>query len=162
MGRCPPLADACSPAPASRLNAGNRPWRGGGFGAVPWKNFVPGKALISIVDDDASLREALKGLLQACGFAAEAFPSAEAFLTSARLRETRCLIADVQMPRVTGFQLQAALSELGLKIPVIFITAYPNDRIHARAAQLGGLCLSKPFNDEDLLDRIRSALDRQA
>jgi FixJ family two-component response regulator len=120
-------------------------------------------ALISIVDDNASMREAMAGLLQACGFAAQTFPSAKALLNSDRLRETRCLIVDIQMPRMSGFRLQRRLAALGWKIPIIFVTAFPDDTALARAAQIGAVCcLGKPFDDEDLLGCIRLAMNGAA
>jgi FixJ family two-component response regulator len=117
-------------------------------------------ALIAIVDDDTSMREAMAGLLHACGFAAEAFASAEALLNSDRLRETRCLIVDVQMPKAGGFKLQRTLAALGWQIPTIFVTAFPDDAARARAAEVGAVCfLGKPFDDEDLLRCVRLALN---
>jgi FixJ family two-component response regulator len=116
-------------------------------------------ALISIVDDNASMREAIAGLLQACGFAAQTFHSAKALLNSDRLRDTRCLVVDVQMPKMCGFQLQRRLAALGWQIPIVFTTAFPDEAARARAAQAGAVCvLGKPFDDEDLLCCIRLAL----
>jgi FixJ family two-component response regulator len=120
-------------------------------------------ALIAIVDDDTSMREAMAGLLQACGFAAESFASAEALLNSNRLREARCLIVDVQMPKTDGFKLQRKLAALGWQIPTIFVTAFPDDTARGRAAEVGAVCfLGKPFDDEELLRCVRSALNGAA
>ena len=120
------------------------------------------KALISIVDDDESVREAVKGLINALGFAAEAFASAEDFLKSERAQGTSCLITDMQMPRTTGLQLHMRLVESGRAIPTILITAYPDDRSRARALDAGIACyLTKPFSEDALLGCIRSALERE-
>jgi FixJ family two-component response regulator len=119
-------------------------------------------ALISIVDDDEFVREALRGLLRSLGFTIEAFPSAQDFLESVRLRETSCLIADVHMPAMTGLELYGRLVESGHAIPTILITAYPDDSMRARALNNGVTCyLSKPFEEDDLLRCVRSALQRR-
>ena len=119
------------------------------------------KPLISIVDDDESVREATKGLMKSLGFSAEVFPSAEDFLASRHLRRTSCLIADVNMPRMTGIELHRRLKASGKTIPTILITAYPDESIRARALIDGVICyLSKPFDEDDLLVCISSALAR--
>ena len=97
--------------------------------------------LIAIVEDDASVCEALQGLLEAFGFAAEVFSSAEEFLQSERLNETACLITDVQLPGMSGFQLQNHLSVSGSRIPIIVITAFPGGD---RRARLGAAAQSSP------------------
>jgi FixJ family two-component response regulator len=115
--------------------------------------------LIAIVEDDASVCEALQGLVEAFGFAAEAFSSAEEFLQSERLNDTACLITDVQLPGMSGLQLQNHLSLSGSRIPIIVITAFPGD--DRRALAEGAICfLRKPVVKEDLLTCIRLALDR--
>ena len=115
--------------------------------------------LIAIVEDDASVCEALQGLLEAFGFAAEVFSSAEEFLRSERLNDTACLITDVRLPGMSGLQLQDHLSVSGSCIPIIVITAFPGDDRRALAA--GAICfLRKPVIKEDLLTCIRLALDR--
>jgi FixJ family two-component response regulator len=122
---------------------------------------VTGAPLISIVDDDCSVGEAIKGLMKAVGFDAEVFTSAEAFLDSSRLPETACVIADIQMPGLTGLDLPDRLVAAGRRIPIVFITAFPNDRAQKRALKAGAICLlSKPFSEEDLLACIRSVLPR--
>jgi FixJ family two-component response regulator len=122
---------------------------------------VPNKPLISIVDDDQAVREATKGLMRALGFRAKTFGSAEDFLNFDRLHSTACLIADVQMPQMTGLELHRRLVASGVSIPTILITAYPDDSVRARALQAGVLgYLTKPFNKDDLLIYIHSALDR--
>jgi FixJ family two-component response regulator len=117
------------------------------------------KPLISIVDDDQSARESLVDFVKSMGFTAEAFPSAEEFLKSKLLRDTSCLIADVQMPGITGLELHTSMIRSNRAIPTILITAFPNEKDRA-AAQKSGVTsyLIKPFNDEDLLASIRSAL----
>ena len=117
--------------------------------------------LISIVDDDNVVRRALESLVMSLGFRACAFPSAEAFLQSAQLAETSCLISDVQMPGISGVQLQNRLADLGLSIPTIFITAYPDDSVRARVLGSGAVCfLLKPFDSQSLIECLDDALDR--
>lgn len=118
------------------------------------------KALISIVDDDPSVREGLMDLLRSMGLVAEAFERAIDFLDSDRLHSTSCLIADVQMPGMSGLELNDRLTELGNIIPTILITAFPNARDMARAQRAGVNCyLTKPFTESQLLDCIREALE---
>jgi FixJ family two-component response regulator len=115
--------------------------------------------LISIVDDDESFREAMTSLMKSLGFEVEAFSSAEGFLASPRLENTSCLIADVHMPGMTGIELQQNLVASGRTIPVILITAYPDDNVRARAVAAGVICyLSKTFDDDALLGFVRTAL----
>jgi FixJ family two-component response regulator len=122
---------------------------------------LPNQPLISIVDDDEAVREATKGLMRALGFLAEAFESGEDFLKFDRLHSTACLIADVQMPQMSGLELHRRMIASGLSIPTILITAYPDDGVRARALKAGILCyLTKPFNMNELLVCIRSALGR--
>jgi FixJ family two-component response regulator len=117
------------------------------------------KYLISIVDDDESFREAMTSLMKSLGFAVEAFSSAEDFLASPRLEDTSCLIADVHMPGMTGIELHQQLVTSGHTIPVILITAYPDDNVRARASAAGVICyLSKTFDDDALLGFVRTAL----
>lgn len=123
---------------------------------------MPDNLLISIIDDDESVREAIRGLLRSLGFLIEAFSSAQDFLESPRLRETACLIADIHMPIMTGLELYGRLVELGHTIPTILITAYPDDSVRARALKNGVIChLSKPFAADDLLRCVGLALERQ-
>jgi FixJ family two-component response regulator len=116
---------------------------------------------ISIVDDDASIRQALKSLLGSVGFKAEVFASAEEFLSSSRLQDTQCLILDVWMPGMSGLELQSALSALDSGIPIVFITAHDDAEVRARALKAGAVdFLHKPFSEEALLKAIQSALER--
>ena len=117
------------------------------------------KPLISIIDDDESMREAIKGLMRSLGYRVEAVASAQEFLSSRHVRRTSCLIADMQMPGMTGLDLYQRLSTSGKPIPTILITAYPDDGVRKRALSAGVLgYLSKPFDEDDLLACIRSAL----
>jgi len=120
---------------------------------------MPGAALISIIDDDQSLREAVKALMRSLGLTAETFASAEDFLNSDSLHRTACLIVDVQMPGMSGPDLHHRLVTSGKPIPTILITAYPDNRARARALQAGVIgYLAKPFEESDLLACIRSAI----
>jgi FixJ family two-component response regulator len=123
---------------------------------------VPQKPLIACVDDDESVREALEGFLKASGFNSGVFSSADEFLQSAWLDETACLITDIHLGGMSGLQLQGPLVALGYAIPIIVITAFPSERVRERALSAGSMCfLDKPFNNENLLTGIRSALDRR-
>ena len=116
--------------------------------------------LISVVDDDDESREAVAVLVKSLGFAVETFASAADFLAWPRLRQTSCLIADVNMPGMTGVELHRRLVTLGHAIPTILITAYPDDAVRARAIADGVIAyLSKPCSDCALLDLVRSALN---
>ena len=115
--------------------------------------------LISIVDDDESVRRTTTLLIESFGFRAAAFESAETFLRSGHLHDTSCLVVDVQMPGIDGLQLQSQLAAAGCRIPIIFITAYDDKESRRRAMQAGAVAfLGKPFSDEQLLETIHSAL----
>ena len=115
--------------------------------------------MIAIVDDDHSVREALTSLVRSLGYAAMAFECAEDLLKSKRRRSVSCVIADVQMPGMTGLELYRRLSESAKPIPTILITAYPEDGARERALSAGVIgYLSKPFDEDDLLACVRSAL----
>jgi FixJ family two-component response regulator len=121
------------------------------------------RPLISIVDDEESIREAVKGLMRSLGYNAAAFSSAEDFLLSPQLPQTACLIADFNMPGMSGLDLHRRLSTSGTCIPMILITAYPDDRIRDSALQDGVLCyMVKPFDEGALLSCIDQALSRNA
>jgi FixJ family two-component response regulator len=118
--------------------------------------------IISIVDDDASVRTATARLLRSLGFPAHAFASAQEFLLSPRLRETSCLIADVEMPGMSGIELQEYLIAHGHRTPMIFITAFPEDRIRERVMKAGAIdFLTKPFDEPRLLECVERALARR-
>jgi len=117
--------------------------------------------LVAIVDDDELIRDALKGLMKEAGFSALVFPSAEEFLNSGELEHTACLIADIRMPGMSGLELQSKLNENHYRIPIIFITARGDEKMRMQALRAGAVeFLTKPFDDEVLLDHLRAALDR--
>lgn len=119
------------------------------------------KPLVSIVDDDETIRAATRYLVESFGYNVEAFESADAFLTSRRMPETCCLIADVQMPKTSGFELHRQLAEAGIQIPIIFITAFPTDTARNRALKAGAIAyVTKPFNGATLLEHIKKAVSR--
>lgn len=118
--------------------------------------------LISIVDDDDSLRNSLNNLIRSVGFRAQGFPSAEAFLNSSELHDTECLILDVRMPGMSGLDLQRQLVAANLRIPIVFITSHGDDDARARALEAGAVdFLYKPFREEALLKAIDSALNHK-
>ena len=115
--------------------------------------------VISIVEDDEPFRESMRKLMTALGYTAEAFPSAANFLASPLLAETACLVADVQMPGMTGVELHRHLVDAGYAIPTILVTAYPNEVVRNRALKDGVVCyLGKPVDDEHLERCLRCAL----
>jgi FixJ family two-component response regulator len=121
--------------------------------------FGVAKNLISIIDDDESVRRTTIRLIESFGFRAAAFESAERFLSSLHLNDASCLIVDVRMPGMNGLQLQGQLAAAGCRIPIIFITSYDDKESRQRAMQAGAVAfLGKPFTDEELLQWIRSAL----
>jgi FixJ family two-component response regulator len=118
--------------------------------------------LISIVDDDDSLRNSLNNLIRSVGFRAQGFPSAEAFLNSSELHDTACLILDVRMPGMSGLDLQRQLVATHSPIPIVFITSHGDEDAQARALDAGAVAfLYKPFREEALLKAIDSALDHK-
>jgi FixJ family two-component response regulator len=122
---------------------------------------VPKKPLIAIVDDVESVRAALQGLVRSLGLANVAFASGESFLNSPHLRRATCVIADVNMPGMTGPELHRRLVAQGSAIPVILITAYPDDSVREQELRAGVVgYLSKPFDEADLIACLRLALAR--
>jgi FixJ family two-component response regulator len=120
---------------------------------------APERPLVSVVDDDESIRESLPDLLGEFGFAAHAFSSAEEFLASDSLDQTRCLILDVAMPGMSGPELQRELKLRQRKIPIVFITAQREETVRPQVLAEGAIeCLFKPFSDTALLEAINSAL----
>ncbi|MEX2696144.1 response regulator [Rhizobium mongolense] len=116
--------------------------------------------LVSIVDDDESVRESLPDLVKELGFSAAAFSSAEEFLASDHIELTKCLILDVAMPGMTGLELHRELVRRGQQIPTIFITALKDDTVRPRLIANGAVdCLFKPFSDIALQEALDSALD---
>ena len=117
------------------------------------------RPLISVVDDDESVRESLPDLLREFGFDAQAFSSAEEFLVSRYLKETKCLILDVAMPGMSGPDLQRELKLQRRDIPIVFITAHRDTTAGLHALDEGAVrCLFKPFSETDLLDALNAAL----
>ena len=117
------------------------------------------RSLVAIVDDDESVRESLPDLLRQFGFAAQAFSSAEAFLASEALSETRCLVLDVAMPGMSGPDLQQELMRRRQEIPIVFITGNGDRTVRPRLLAQGAVeCLFKPFSDTALLDALTTAL----
>jgi FixJ family two-component response regulator len=115
---------------------------------------------IAIVDDDDSMRTALQGLLKAVGLLSRGFASAEEFLNSGEQYQTACLIADICMPGISGLELQAKLNAEHCRIPIIFITAHGDERMRLQARREGAVeFLSKPFDNEVLIDSVRAALE---
>jgi FixJ family two-component response regulator len=116
--------------------------------------------VVAIVDDDESIRGALHALMKAAGFAARAFASAEEYLNSGEQKRTACLIADIRMPGMSGLELQSKLNLDLHRIPIIFITAHGDEKMRMQALRAGAVeFLTKPFDDEALVDSVRAALD---
>ena len=115
--------------------------------------------MISIVDDDEAVRKATQTLIRSLGYRAATFASVEEFLGSKRLHETSCVISDVQMPGLTGIELQERLAANGHRIPIIFITAFPDDRMRDRAMRSGAVSfMSKPYSEANLIVCLDRAL----
>ena len=123
------------------------------------KRSVVEPLLVSIVDDDESVRESLPDLVREFGFAARAFSSAEEFLASDRVEQTRCLLLDVAMPGMSGPDLQQELRRRGKEIPTVFVTAQRDENVRARLIEQGAVeCLFKPFSETALLEALNTAL----
>jgi FixJ family two-component response regulator len=121
---------------------------------------VSNTAVISIVDDDESIRDVISSLIRSFGLTAHAFVSAEEFLQSPHLNETSCLISDVQMPNMNGIELQRVLIEQGRRMPIIFISAFPDEAVEASAMKAGAICfLSKPFDGREIIKCIADAIE---
>ncbi|HST20520.1 MAG TPA: response regulator [Blastocatellia bacterium] len=115
--------------------------------------------LVAIVDDDRSVQSALKDLMESAGLSARCFGSAEEFLESDQRNQTACLITDIRMLGMSGLELQAKLKAEGSRIPMIFITAYDGAKMKMQAMKAGAVeFLSKPFDDEVLLEKVQAAL----
>jgi FixJ family two-component response regulator len=117
--------------------------------------------VVFVIDDDASVRESLKNLLESVGLRAEVFPSAQAFTDFQRPAVASCLILDVRLPGLTGLEFQNDLLKMGISLPIIFVTGHGDIPMSVRAMKLGAVeFLTKPFRDQDLLEAVRVALDR--
>ncbi|MGY0557311.1 MULTISPECIES: response regulator [unclassified Lysobacter] len=118
--------------------------------------------LVSVVDDDESVRESLPDLLREFGFSVQVFSSAEAFLASGYLDATRCLILDIAMPGMSGPDLQRELKLRHIHIPIVFITAHGDAAVRPRLLEQGAVeCLFKPFSEADLLKALNAAVHTQ-
>jgi FixJ family two-component response regulator len=116
-------------------------------------------AVISIIDDDASVRVATHRLVRSFGYIAHTFASADEFLRSSQLTDTSCVIADVHMPGMSGIELQNLLQTQGHRLPIIFITAFPEASVRAQALEAGAACfLSKPFDAQTLIKYLDAAV----
>jgi FixJ family two-component response regulator len=129
---------------------------------------APGKidlskfSLIAIIDDDASVRGTTDSLVRSLGYVVHTFASAEAFLQSSRLDDFACVIADVQMPGMSGVQLQDHLRAQGYRVPFVFFTAFPDEKTRAQALAAGAVCyLTKPFDGDSLVQCFQDALKAQ-
>jgi FixJ family two-component response regulator len=117
-------------------------------------------SVISVIDDDASVRAATNNLLRSHGYVVHTFASAEKFLQSTHLNDMSCVIADVQMPIMSGVELLTTMRAQGYRVPFIFITAFPDDSIRARALNAGAICfLAKPFSGPTLIKYLATALE---
>src|ERR1700722_7040452 len=119
--------------------------------------------LVAIIDDDESVRATTDSLVRSLGYIVYTFESAEEFLRSNSLNDLSCVIADVQMPGMSGVELQAHLLAQGNRVPFIFFTAFPDERIRAQALRAGAICyLTKPFDGDHLVQGLQDALNKQA
>jgi two-component system response regulator FixJ len=120
-----------------------------------------GESVVSVVDDDASIRRSVRNLLLSVGFRVETFDSADAFLQSAQRENTGCLVLDLRMPGRDGLDLLGHLAEAGRRIPTVILTAHGDDDARGRAIQAGAVAfLDKPFRSAALIEAVRSALVR--
>ena len=125
----------------------------------PGKTDLSEPALIAIIDDDASVRATTDSLVRSFGYVVHTFASAEAFLQSSRLDDFECVITDVQMPGMSGVQLQDHLRAQGSRVPFVFFTAFPDEKTRAQALAAGAVCyLTKPFDGDSLVQCFQNAL----
>jgi FixJ family two-component response regulator len=118
--------------------------------------------LVAIIDDDASVRATTDSLVRSLGYIVNTFASAEEFLRSNRLDDLSCVIADVQMPGMSGVELQAHLLTQGDQVPFIFVTAFPDEGVRAQALRAGAICyLTKPFDGDSLIQGLQAALKKR-
>jgi FixJ family two-component response regulator len=118
-------------------------------------------AIVWVVDDDASVREALRSLIRSAGLRVETLASAQEFLACPRVEAPSCLVLDVRMPRLSGLDLQKRMAEISLQIPIVFITGHGDVPTSVRAMKAGAVeFLTKPFDDQDLLEAIQQAIKR--
>jgi len=118
-------------------------------------------SIVFVIDDDPSIREAITSLIRSVGMSVQAFGSAKDFMASSRPNAPACLVLDVRMPGLSGLELQRELTDAGISIPIIFITGHGDIPMSVRAMKAGAVeFLTKPFRDQDLLDAIEQAIDR--
>jgi FixJ family two-component response regulator len=123
---------------------------------------MPKRALVSVVEDDQLFRESMRTLMRSLGYRVEAFASAADFLASDRLGETACLIADINMPAMTGIELFRYLRDSNLTVPTILVTAYGDDDVESRVLKDGVVCyLRKPINEKHLKQCLLTVLERR-
>jgi len=121
----------------------------------------PNTSTVYVVDDDASIRQAIQGLLKSVGLRSEAFSSAQEFLARKMAEGPSCLVLDVRLPGLSGLDFQRQLAEAGVLIPIIFITGHGDIQMSVKAMKSGAVeFLTKPFHDQDLLDAVQQALER--
>ena len=115
---------------------------------------------VFVIDDDGGMRQAIQDLVESVGLRAEAFATGEEFLKRPRTADPSCLVLDVRLPQMSGLEFQQKLAELGVRVPIIFITAHGDTRMRMQALREGAVeFLAKPFDDEALLDSVRAALE---
>src|SRR6266581_3285674 len=120
-----------------------------------------GVPTVFIIDDDRGMRQAIQDLVESVGLRAESFVTGEEFLSRKRTGDPSCLVLDVRLPQMSGLDFQRRLAETGMQIPIIFITAHGDIPMSVRALKSGAVeFLTKPFRDQDLLDAIQQALQR--
>src|SRR5579872_4720140 len=123
----------------------------------------PALPTVFIIDDDRGMRQAIQDLVESVGLRAEAFATAQDFLSGQRTGEPSCLVLDVRLPQMSGLDFQRQLAETGVQIPIVFITAHGDIPMSVRALKSGAVeFLTKPFRDQDLLDAIQQALQRDS
>jgi FixJ family two-component response regulator len=128
-------------------------------GCAPGRPALSSPPVVSIIDDDGSVRAATDNLVRSLGYVVHTFASAEEFLASPHLHDTSCVITDIQMPAMSGLELQACLLAQGCRVPFIFITAFAVEDARARALKAGAICfLAKPFAGEALINCLETVL----
>jgi len=151
------LSSRLEAAPAAAQRPGSR--KGGPKSSE--EKVMPRRALVSVVDDDESVRESLPDFLRSFGYNVEPFASAEEFLASDSLERTGCLVLDVAMPGMSGPELQLEMARRRIAIPIVFITAHSAPRVASQVLSRGAVaCLLKPFTDAAILDAVNSAMGK--
>lgn len=118
-------------------------------------------AIVHVIDDDSSIRQALEGLFDSVGLEAQTYPTARDFLTASLTNRPGCIVIDVRLPDMNGLDFQAKLTEVGVRLPVVMMTGHGDILMSVRAMKRGAVdFLSKPFNDQDMLDAVMAAIER--